>query len=267
MFVAAKLVVWAIVTVAVVFVPVMDTPVGAADPSLFLINHVIPVPPLVWETVNVWAVVVVSRFWVPGVVRTGLMFAVTLNVLDDDPILFPPVTVMLDAANMLFTATAMINWVFEVLEVEAPVGYTGVFHVSAGLVPPLFVTVIVLAVVVSRNSVPGSDNDGGFPAVTLNVREAGAPAPFVAVTVMLNAGVIVIPWATEKLSPPTVPAVVATTEYVIPYVRSVAALGDVDHVIWFGPESTVCLTLNVWAVVAVLRDWSATELMIGSAGA
>jgi hypothetical protein len=37
------------------------------------------------------------------------MFAVTLNVLDDDPILFPPVTVMLDAANMLFTATAMIN--------------------------------------------------------------------------------------------------------------------------------------------------------------
>jgi hypothetical protein len=126
--------------------------------------------------------------------------------------------------------------VFEVLDVEAPVGYAGVFHVSAGFVPPLFVTVIVLAVVVSRNSVPGFDNDGGFPAVTLNVREAEASAPFVAVTVMLKAGVIVIPWATVNTKPPTVtipPAVtvVAVVVYVIPLVRSDAAFGDVVQVI------------------------------------
>jgi uncharacterized membrane protein YtjA (UPF0391 family) len=128
--------------------------------------------------------------------------------------------------------------VFEVLEVEAPVGYTGVFHVSAGLVPPLFVTVIVLAVVVSRNSgAPGGpDNDGGFPAKTVNVREAEAPAPFVAITVMLNAGVIVIPWPTVNVRPPTVtllPAsmVVAVVVYVIPLVRSDAAFGDVVQVI------------------------------------
>lgn len=70
------------------------------------------------------------------------------------------------------------------LEVEAPVGYTGVFHDIPGVVPPLFVTVIVLAAVVSSLSVPGLESDGGLPENTVNDVETTLPAPFVPFTVI-----------------------------------------------------------------------------------
>jgi hypothetical protein len=114
---------------------------------------------------------------------------VTLNVLGDEPM--PPVfvasTVILVSANMLFAATAMTYWLFVLLDSVAPVGNTGVFHDIPGVVPPLFVTVIVLALVVSITPAPTTDSDGGFPAYTVNVLLTATPAPFVAVTVIASA--------------------------------------------------------------------------------
>jgi hypothetical protein len=64
MFVAASVVVCGILSVADESVEDADIVIdaGAAVPSLFLTVHVIPVPPLVCETVNDPPALVVSKF-------------------------------------------------------------------------------------------------------------------------------------------------------------------------------------------------------------
>jgi hypothetical protein len=158
------------------------------------------------------------------------LFAATVNVLDDEPMppVFVAVSVMLAGANILFIATAITYELTELLEVEAPVGKVVFSHDIPGVIPPLFDTVIVLAVVVSRFSVPGFDSTGGFPAFTVNVLERVAPAPFVADTVN-EVEAIVVDCATVNTKPPTVttpPAVMVVA--VSAYVRPVGSAGIVQ---------------------------------------
>jgi hypothetical protein len=149
-----------------VFVPVIVTAVSIDSTPLttFLIDHPVTVPPLVCETVNVPAPVVVSNDCAPGVVSTGSLSAVRSKLTLDPPVkkLFSALTVR-DTCENIVPVGILIEYDAGSSVTTILVGkFDGFVQVGAGDVPPLFVTTTVVStLVVSITRLPGFTRFGG----------------------------------------------------------------------------------------------------------